>query len=592
MRVNRSFLRAFVALLCFAMLFPAILSACQKDTAPDPIAESEQSGTEAVTEEEKETQTEIPERGETKVLEVTWKTGQMVSDYSNKTPGLSTDSTTNKLHQYSEVITVPKAGTLIQFLDASPDFTSRFTYVISSWKEVGDGIWQFDPTGTNISGSDVSESPIARPIGTPTRTAVSYEYVTSRDNESIRLCCLCEAPPTVYITENAGVGTYTEYQNFIEESKKESYNQSLQGITLALFGDSYLGGNKLRKEYTWATMLADKYDMTLYNHAIGGSTVSDKVVTNTPLVQRWNNESGTPNIIVVEGGRNDSNPSLNIPIGTNSDTTTHTFKGALIFMLKNLREKYPNAMIVGITAFNSPDRAATIEYARAMQELFAAYGFPCIFSADPTVSGVDTGNAAFRDQYMEMPSDYSHLNYSGHRMALPYFEKALAAYYKDFLAGRYDEKPLPDTSENPSAGDLPYTGTISTTWNTGFIGSDKMTGGQDWTLVSGVAAYSYTNVFTVAKAGTTIYFTDRYDTEYQTPNTVFLFSSWKLSGSSWVIDQSATNIRSDQANTLATGTNYIVWSYTTTKDNEAIRICLRSQSDNPLPTIYYQAPAN
>ncbi len=501
---------------------------------------------------------------EPQLLTVKWNSGYIQSDFGGRTPGINSSSA----YVYTDIITVPKAGTKISFTDANPDFVARTIYIISSWTDNA----TIDTAGINISGSSESGSPVAYPSGVPTRTSITYEYITSKDNEKIRLCLQEATGPEVYMTENAGVGTYQEYLDFIEGSTNTVYSEKLEGITMALFGDSYLAGNRLRGEYTWASMLADKYDMTLYNHSIGGSTVSDRVTTNTPLVLRWDNDCGNPNIIVIEGGRNDSSKA--IPIGSVADGSTQTFCGALKFMLRNLREKYPNAMIVGITSYNSADSAATVKYAQAMKELFDHYGFPCIYAADPAVSGVDTSTQTFRDKYMELPEDYSHLNYRGHMMALPYFEAAMTKCYEDFLAGNYDEKEVDE-------------GSYSVNWNSGFVGSDLMGGGQDWTLVPKVDPYIYTDVFTVPYAGTTIYFRDYTTTEGTTSTNVFIFSSWKKDGDNWVIDKDGINLRSDQATVKEKGSNYIVWTYTTTKDNENLRLCIRAKDDPTLISVTF-----
>lgn len=590
MEINmRKYLSAIAMMLCLAMLLPFALVSCgggePSDTTPD-VTTPEETPEETPTETPEETPGETtpggedpskPQEGEKKVLEVKWNQGQVMSNFNGGTPGIGGSSG----YVYTDIITVPKAGTKISFKDPHPDFAGRGIYVISSWKEYMKNIWIPDKEGINISGSGASGSPIAYPKGVPTRTSITYEYITSKDNETIRLCCQTDTNPVVYITENAGVGTYQEYLDFIEDSKESVYNKSFEGITMALFGDSYLAGNRIRGEYTWAAFLADKYGMELYNHSIGGSTVSDKVTSNTPLVDRWNKYSGDPQIIIVECGRNDSNASLGIKMGTPQDTTTHTFLGALLFMLRNLREKYPNAMIVGITSYNSVDRQSTLDYAAAMRDLFAQYGYPCIYAADPKVSGVDTSKASFRDQYMELPEDYSHLNYRGHMMALPYFEAALAKCYEDFLAGKYVEKEIHYIDDNPPPE--------NSAWNYGFVGSDKMSGGQDFTLVKGVREYYYSNVITIEKAGTTIYFKDLYGKkENITPNTVFIFSSWKKEGNDWVLDREGTNIRADQAVKRQEGSGYVVWSYTTTKDNENIRLCLRVEDDPADVAIMYE----
>ncbi|MBE6600389.1 MAG: SGNH/GDSL hydrolase family protein [Ruminococcaceae bacterium] len=403
----------------------------------------------------------IPTPPETVELEVVWNQGRIKSNYGGKTPKLDREDTNYK---YSDAIVIPKAGTEIKFTDdvitVSQEYdsvASRYDYVISSWSLVKNGMYLLDTRATNISGSNVAASPVCFPEYNESKTAIekiTYKYVSSKDNEMIRLCFKSngnESDPQVYMTENASVGTKQEYLNFLEDSKKVSYDNNLAGKTIALFGDSYLDGNKLRGEYTWAQMIADKYGMTVYNHAIGGSTASNYNGGNYPLVDRWDNASGDPDIIVIECGRNDSNANFGIAIGSLDDTTTHTFSGALMYMIGNLREKYPDAMIVGVTSYHSPDRAATLRYAEAMRDLFAYYGYPCIFAADPAVSGVDTSTAEFRTLYMEHPGDHSHLNYRGHMLAMPKLEEALSKCYADFLAGKYTEKDIPKVN-NPGSG--------------------------------------------------------------------------------------------------------------------------------------------
>ena len=56
-------------------------------------------------------------------------------------------------------------------------------------------------------------------------------------------------------------------------------------------------------------------------------------------------------------------------------------------------------------------------------------------------------DASFRAKYNIKSSDVSHLNVDGMKLVLPYFEKALAELYLDFITP--DE---PETPENPSTG--------------------------------------------------------------------------------------------------------------------------------------------
>ena len=145
-------------------------------------------------------------------------------------------------------------------------------------------------------------------------------------------------------------------------------------------------------------------------------------------------------------------------------------------------------------------------------------------------------------------------------------------------------------------------------WHLGFVGSDThlLNGSettQQWTLVKNVSVYNYTDIFIVPEAGSTVTVIDYYDlsgTQDITPDSVFVFSAWELSGGEWVADRDGAvgdinrrgrtlknGVVQDGAydaeiagsGTTAEGLHYVVWSYTTKRDNEALRICLRVEDD-------------
>ncbi len=182
-----------------------------------------------------------------------------------------------------------------------------------------------------------------------------------------------------------------------------------------------------------------------------------------------------------------------------------------------------------------------------------------------------------------------------------------------------------DTAE--ALFEMPKTSVEDVEWHGGFMGSDTLA--QHW-IVPSVYAYRYSDVFIVPKAGTTIQFTDYYgpvtngapygnSTEAITPNSVFIFASNKFMYHN--ITQANSNTKDDpddgyvwgytpdyeytgnpsadiglsrrgdgsncSATKAETGTktidgvtyNYVVWSYTTQRNYEAIRLCFRCESD-------------
>ena len=383
----------------------------------------------------------------TEVLEVVWHFGYVGS--SSHASYAYAINPTGGYYSYTDVITIPRAGTEISFRDDNTNsggdinFASGSAFVISSWKQER-ARWVIDRDGVNIAGSNNNPSLIATPEG----NAVVYRYVTSKDNENIRLCFRSgqtssftpAAYPEVTLRYTGAPGTMTDileaqglYDEWIEQSKLSSYYKELEGLTLYAIGDSYFAGDALETKYVWCSLLAAKYGMTYSNKGANGSTVSDYVTTNSPMVSRYTAlPAAGADIILLEGGKNDFNQ--NVPIGENSDTTTKTYKGALNYLITKLQERYPSAIIICVTpwnvnATNSIGKKVT-DYAAAMVEVAAHRGVPCFNAADVGLSGVDMNSPTFRSTYCLSANDISHLNFAGHRMVLPTFEKFIYEVYK------------------------------------------------------------------------------------------------------------------------------------------------------------------
>ncbi len=359
------------------------------------------------------------------------------------------------MYSYTDVIVIEKAGTEISFVDdnsnsnGDKNFASAAAFVISSWKKSGND-WVIDKSGMNIAGS----GNVASVIATPGSGSVTYTYVTDKDNEAIRLCYRSgqstsftpAAYPTVYVRTGVSPSTAAtigsaddDYGEWIENSKKSSYYKSLEGVSFSVIGDSYLAGDSLETKYVWCSLLAEKYGMKYVNNGRNGSTMSNYVTNKNPMVDRWAGVVvGKPDIIIIEGGRNDYNQK--VPIGTNEDTDTKTFKGAVRYMVEKIRSKCPDSLIVCMTVWNV-DSVNAIgnncqDYGRAMIEMCGILNVPVLNAMDPAFSGVDMNDAGFRAKYCQKPTDVSHLNIEGHRLVMPKFEKYLAEQYEAHLAGK------------------------------------------------------------------------------------------------------------------------------------------------------------
>ena len=224
------------------------------------------------------------------------------------------------------------------------------------------------------------------------------------------------------------------YEDFL--SKKQVYT-ILEGLTVNAIGDSYIApASSLQK---WPDLLTDKYSWTLVNDAISGCTISNYVTDRNPICDRFQNMiANTPQIVIIEGGRNDFNQKT--PIGTVNSTDTKTFMGALNVIIDGMQKKYPNAMIVCITPWKFPNKSTHTltykDYVDAMMAVSDAQGVYCINASDTAVMGVDMTDANFRAQYCTKPDDVSHLNAEGMKLVMPAFEKLIAKCYANFLASR------------------------------------------------------------------------------------------------------------------------------------------------------------
>ena len=367
-------------------------------------------------------------------LNVKWNAGYVGSS-TNPYGYANALNPSGSAYSYTDVIEIAKKGTKVTFTDTKNGSTSGNAYVLSFWKKDGNN-WVIDLSKPNIAGG-------GQYIATSTSAGVVYTYISNEDNECIRFCFRSENvsnAPTIYASETNEPGTLADYvdqtkllEQWIEEDKSRAFYEILKGKTFTVIGDSYLAGNGLDKELVWPALLAKKYDMVYNNYGMNGSTMSNYVTTNNAMVDRYTNMANNdPDIIIIEGGRNDYNK--NVPIGTNGSMDTKTMKGAARYLITKVQERYPNALIICLTVWEvggSANSAGNVcsDYGRALLEVCADMGVPCINAMDQQATGVYMTDASFRTKYCMKSSDISHLNADGMKLVLPAFEKAIAEYY-------------------------------------------------------------------------------------------------------------------------------------------------------------------
>ena len=367
-------------------------------------------------------------------LNVKWNAGYVGSSTNGYGFANAINPSENN-YAYTDVIEIAKKGTKVTFTDKVSGSTSGNAYVVSFWKKDG-GNWVIDTSKNNIPGG-------GQYVITSRSRGMEYTYISSEDNECIRFCFRSNGVgnrPKIYSSETNEPGTLQDIidaaaaaEKWFDEDKARAFYDILKGKTFTVIGDSYLAGNGLDKNLVWPALLAKKYDMVFNNYGMNGSTMSNYVTTNNPMVVRYANmTNNNPDIVIIEGGRNDYNK--NVPIGENGSTDTKTMKGAARFLITKIQEKYPNALIICLTVWevggntNSAGNYCS-DYGKALLEVCADMNVPCINAMDQELTGVKMTDANFRSKYCMKASDISHLNEAGMKLVFPVFEKAIADFY-------------------------------------------------------------------------------------------------------------------------------------------------------------------
>ncbi len=350
-----------------------------------------------------------------------WIAGGYISSFNGnpKDPGAVIEKENT---YYTDVITIAEKGTTVTITDTKA--LGKEAFVVSSWKQVGDS-WVLDPAGANFGATE--KNGICAKDG----DTVVFTYTTGQDNEHLRFSASSKAEVKMEVTGAAG-----SVETVFTANGKYSV---LQNLRTSILGDSYLA--KSSYPFVWTEKLTTRYDGFSYNHAKGGATVSTAHTTaSSQLVYRFRNlmkATENPQIVIIEGGRNDFNKQVQIGSTDVSNQNPATFAGALNYIVSEAKVKYPDAMIVLITCWNFPNSnnlgLTYRSYADAMKTVAENHGVYLIYAADPKTVGVDMTSSSFKAQYSEKGNSISHLNEKGMEYVLPKFEKILAEYYLDFL---------------------------------------------------------------------------------------------------------------------------------------------------------------
>lgn len=392
---------------------------------------------------------------------LSWHMGKITSEADAEHPEQLVDGLEG--FSYSDIIHLEREGTQVSFTDfnvgeAYFDNTAadHTVFVISHWIKTENGEFVLESIGDNYHGRGGRAAEITKYDAEKNPT---YTYISSFPNEYIRLCYSSGQTkkntkkmtfPKVYVEYVRKLGTLKAsaegetykrllVRRFLATAKDEQWYEELEGIRLYAMGDSYFGGSKNGKEYVWPNLLAQKYNMKFLNYGIGGSTISNHSDPNkrsNPMVTRIGGMDITmPDIILFEGGRNDFGKG--VPLGQDTDQGEETFCGAVNNCLKQLKERYPDALIIGVTVWADDEERhgqAQMQFGEAMLRLCAANGVPCFDAMNTATTKVDMDSGSFRARYCQDQNDVSHLNTEGMILVEPAFERFIAQVYREYLA--------------------------------------------------------------------------------------------------------------------------------------------------------------
>ena len=204
----------------------------------------------------------------------------------------------------------------------------------------------------------------------------------------------------------------------------------LKGLKINFLGDSITaGGCASKAENRYVDLIAAKTGAICRNYGIGGTRIAQQTVKSdcedydNDYCSRIDGMEDDADIVVVFGGTNDFGHG-DAKLGCPNDTAPQTFYGALNYLIKRLKEKYPSSKIVFITPMhrvgeNNPkgegnkleDGAVLKEYVEIIIETVKMHNIPLLdFYND---LGINPNNDEDNKSYF---ADGLHPNDKGHSL--------------------------------------------------------------------------------------------------------------------------------------------------------------------------------
>ena len=335
-----------------------------------------------------------------------WYEGAISADTNTVVPG-------NNNYRYSDVLTVYGKGTKVTFVDVTVNadvgadgFIGESALVFGKFSNASDTATILD----SVAGLTQAEREMAAAAGKKV-----FTYTTTEDKEYLRM--------TIAKKGNAINGYFVAPIVYVGGA--DSSYSVLSGKTIVALGDDNLRGGNIGDANTWLSLLASRYDMNYYNYSINGSILTDVEIGAPCVVESYESMVDNADVVVLAAGKNDylNRENPNMIMGDPSSDDPTVYYGAVKAVVDGLMEKYPDAVIVCVAAWEEDSYVeALASYAEALNSdrvcVIRPYEQMSAFMQDDVLMQEFNG--------IKLP------NVMGNRLVLPLFERMIGDTYLNY----------------------------------------------------------------------------------------------------------------------------------------------------------------
>ena len=170
-------------------------------------------------------------------------------------------------------------------------------------------------------------------------------------------------------------------------------------------------------DQTWWKSLCDNQEAILNRiYAYGGGDLINRLCLQYNNLYSGGTTGTPPDVVFILAGINDWYHNNTLGTIADAENSNTTFYAAYKYLLKNLKETYPNAQIIGLTMLNSMIKGITVPYLNnnnvSIRDFCKAVVECCDYYSVPSIDlnkivNINGGN------YTELLADYTHPNITG-----------------------------------------------------------------------------------------------------------------------------------------------------------------------------------